>query len=112
MIKFLILAILMCSQAQAVEFDVDKFLNKSYLKVGTGYKLIKKPLTFNDGTDNSSKKHAISARFELGYRLSENVTIGVSHYSQWLVGWPINDKKEYSTTGIFIDYTFEFKRLK
>lgn len=112
MIKFLMLAILMCSQVQAVEFNVDEFLNKSYLKVGTGYKFMENHLVFSDGTDNQNNKYSISARIEFGYRLSENVTVGIAHHSQWLVGWPINDKKEYSKTEIFIDYTFELKRLR
>ena len=77
-----------------------------YIKIGTGYKLIEtdhivrangEKIYFNTGGK-------LSARIEIG-KESGNWTYGLSHHSQWLSGFPVNeDGNEYQKSEIFIDY--------
>lgn len=108
----LFIVIVFIKPAQSQEFDVQKFLNKTYVTVGTGYKFMEKTLWF---TDDAGIKHTWNdpwtARIEIGYQYSKNVRFGISHHSQWLTGWPLNDDNEYHKTEIFIDYTFTLGEL-
>ena len=115
--KYLIL-LLLSFNVSAIEFDVQKHLSKTYITVGAGYKVMESIKSYSrDITDYSVygpviqtfeqyKSSPISARIEIGYQYSRNLSFGISHHSQWLVGWPIDDKKEYSKTEVFVDYTF------
>lgn len=77
-----------------------------YIKIGSGYKLIEtdhivratgEKVYFNTGGK-------LSARIEIG-KESGNWTYGLSHHSQWLSGFPVNeDGNEYQKTEIFLDY--------
>ena len=60
-------------------------------------------MNYRDGSSNSP----ISARAEAGIE-NGPWTYGVSHHSQYLVGWPLNDDMEYEKTEIFVDYTWRF----
>lgn len=78
-----------------------------YLKVGAGYKLIETDhITMTTGEkvyfDTGGK---ISARIEIGDQRGR-WSYGLSHHSQWLEGWPVNDSDESQKTEVFIDYTF------
>lgn len=75
-----------------------------YATVGAGYKFHEKELYFQDGSTN----HPISARMELG-RECGPWSFGLSHHSQWFAGWPVNGKREYGKSEVFIDYTVKFK---
>ncbi len=94
------------------EFDVQKFLNKTYIKIGAGYKFHEHKIY---STDDMGKKHLIdqpvSARIEIGYQLSRRLTVGISHHSQWLSGFPFDNEYEYFKTELFIDYTFSLGDL-
>jgi hypothetical protein len=79
-----------------------------YIKIGSGYKLVEtdhivrttgEKVYFNTGGK-------FSARIEIG-KESGKWSYGVSHHSQWLSGFPINeDGNEYQKTELFIDYKF------
>lgn len=77
-------------------------MGEPYLKAGLGYKFRETNIDFtrNNGDTSNSK---ITARFELGYEL-DNITYGVSHHSQPLVGWPTDNRDEYAKTEFFVDY--------
>lgn len=76
-----------------------------YIKIGTGYKLIEtdhivrttgEKVYFNTGGK-------LSARIEIG-KEHGNWSYGISHHSQWLSGFPVNNKDEPQKTELFIDY--------
>jgi hypothetical protein len=80
--------------------------NKAYATVGAGYKFKESTKITVGGIDYEvDAQSPYSARLELGIECG-NITYGVAHHSQWLTGAPFNDKREYSKTEIFIDYTF------
>lgn len=78
-----------------------------YIKIGSGYKLIETEyLVLSDGNRIDMETGGkISARIEIG-KEHGNWTYGVSHRSQWLAGYPFNDKEELEVTELFIDYKF------
>lgn len=80
--------------------------NKVYATVGAGYKFQERTKLTIDNVEYDTDQSPISARIELGMQCNENLRFGVSHRSQWLQGWPVNDKKEYSVTEVFVDYTY------
>lgn len=75
-----------------------------YVKVGAGYKIEEPKIYWFDGTKTNNP---ISARMEAGFKY-QNWSYGLSHHSQWLRGWPVNDKFEYYKTEFFIDYEWDF----
>ena len=99
MIKYLLL-ILLSTSVTAQEFDVKAFLDKTYIKVGVGYKIGEVDLWFKDGNGvQQSFNEPLAARLEIGYQLTERITIGYTHRSQWARGYP-----EYYVDEFFIDY--------
>ena len=96
---------LLAFKAQASEFNVDEYLNKTYITVGIGYKFSETKIYYNDDLWHDP----YSARIEIGYKgcIWERVTCGISHHSQWMTGFPIShNQNEYQKTELFIDYTF------
>lgn len=77
-----------------------------YIKIGSGYKLIE--------TDHIVMTTGEKVYFNTGGKLSARIEIGkehgrwsygISHHSQWLSGFPINeDGNEYQKTELFVDY--------
>ena len=96
---------------QAEDFDVKSYLAKTYITIGAGYKFQETNLKLNKDGVQSNWNEPMSARIEVYYQYSKNVTFGISHHSQWLTGFPFNDDSEYSKTEIFIDYTFSLGGL-
>ena len=78
-------------------------LPPTYLKVGTGYKL-NETKVFDEGEQVNDP---ITARFELGVGVSESITIGYAHRSQWRRGYPVDGRGEYNVDEVFIDYTIK-----
>jgi len=106
MIKYLLL-ILLSTSVTAQEFDVKAFLDKTYIKIGVGYKVREFNLfVFNGDGTREPFNEPITARFELGYELTDNITIGFTHRSQYGTGMP-----EYYVDEFFIDYKFTFGDL-
>ncbi|HHZ70504.1 MAG TPA: hypothetical protein EYN54_09575 [Methylococcaceae bacterium] len=100
------------NKAMSSEFDVQKFLNKTYIKIGAGYKFHEAKFYLPDSTGGTHLiEQPISARIEIGYQLSRKLTVGISHHSQWLSGFPLTNKYEYFKTELFIDYTFSLGDL-
>ncbi len=102
---YLILFILVSSFCNAGDYSY-------YVKIGAGYKFNEPSTlaTYVDGvryTDGVDFGGPITSRIEIGVETG-NVSFGISHHSQWLEGWPINDKDEYYKTEVFIDYKFTF----
>lgn len=98
----------MSAPALSGEFDVIDYLDKTYITIGAGYKFKEATMYFDDKNGNPKEfNEPISARIEIGYRYNKNIRFGISHHSQWLTGWPVNnDRNEYEKTEFFIDYTF------
>lgn len=94
--------------AVASEFNIDKYLAKTYVTIGAGYKFHESTLTYRDEEGNKYDWHdPYSARIEIGYYYNKNIKFGISHHSQWATGFPMDDDiNEYGKTEIFIDYTF------
>lgn len=91
--KLLVLSILMAALSGCSS------LPPTYLKVGAGLK----GNETNVYHEYTQVNDPLTARFELGMELSENVTIGYTHRSQWL-----KTNGEYVVDEVFIDYTFKF----
>ena len=90
------------ASAQASEFNVKEYLDKTYITVGVGYKFQETDYYFSNGKFDDP----YSARIKIEYRLNKYISYGVDHHSQWMTGFPVNnDKNEPSKTEIFIDYT-------
>lgn len=106
MIKYLLIILLLSTSVNAIEFDVKSFLDKTYIKVGAGYKFKEISLFTNIDGVRTSFNEPLSARFEIGYQWSDNVTIGYTHRSQWLSGMP-----EYYVDELFVDYKFSLGGL-
>jgi hypothetical protein len=103
-----LMVLLTIKSASASEFDVKAFLDKTYISVGAGYKFDELQLNFyrDDGTV-TNVNDPLSARIEVGYQYSKNLTFGISHHSQWRTGFPFNSESaEYYKTEFFIDYKF------
>ena len=112
-VVFLVLVItpILAAPANADEFDIKEYLNKTHVTIGAGYKVQETSLEFTRDGVTTEWSEPVSARIEVYYQYSDNVTFGISHHSQWLTGWPVNSEKEYSKTEIFIDYTFSVGSL-
>ena len=104
-------AVVMILPAEAADFDVKSYLAKTYITIGAGYKFQETNLKLNKDGVQSNWNEPMSARIEVYYQYSKNVTFGISHHSQWLTGFPFNDDSEYSKTEVFIDYTFSLGGL-
>ncbi len=102
----ILMTVLFVKSVSAEQFNVSKYLSKSYVTVGIGYKLEETSLTFKDGNMSSP----VSARLEMGIK-DGNITYGISHHSQWFTGFPFNNDMEYGKTEIFIDYKFQLGEL-
>jgi hypothetical protein len=76
-----------------------------YIKIGSGYKLIETEYVRRPNNEkvyfNTGGK--LSARIEIG-KEKGSWTYGIAHHSQWLSGFPFDDKEELQKTEIFIDY--------
>jgi hypothetical protein len=92
--KFLLILIILCTGCSST---------RNYVKVGAGYKFNETSIDFYDGASTSP----ISARIEAGQH-NGAWSYGISHHSQWLRGWPVNNNTEYYKTELFIDYEWEF----
>ena len=103
----IVTALIATAPTSASEFDVDKFLNNTYVTVGIAHKLRENTIKYKGVPIEQSP----TARIEVFYQYSKHVKFGISHHSQWLLGKPFNDKAEYSKTEIFIDYTFSLGDL-
>jgi len=101
MIKYLPI-LLVSINVNAVEFDIKSFLDKTYVKIGVGYKFNETPL-YNDG---ARFNEPLSAQFELSYQWSDSITIGYRHRSQWLAGNP-----EYYVDELFGEFKFSLGGL-
>jgi hypothetical protein len=72
-----------------------------YAKVGAGYKFVEYKYSEFEYVS------PYSARIDLAVDCG-NLSFGISHHSQWLTGWPINNVKEPNKTEFFIDYKVYF----
>ncbi len=82
--------------------NADDWKDDVYFKVGAGYKL-------NENTmyiDGIKVRKAITARFVIGYQVSDRLSVGYTHRSQWSEGAPFNKRGEYAVDELFIDYKF------
>ena len=107
--KALLLTVLLATSATSVsasEFNLDAFLNKTYVTIGAGYKFKESQFKYKENGQTVRFNDPLSARFEIGYQYNKHIKFGVSHDSQWRTGFPFNNKKEPSKTEVFIDYTF------
>ena len=87
-----------------------------YVSVGAGLKFQETNIDWvRHGKESSNVP--ISARIEIGAErevpcvmmgVKCSVKTGASHHSQWLAGWPVNDKGEYSKSEFFVDYKWVF----
>lgn len=77
-----------------------------YLKVGAGYKFDE--LALYSSKTREMISDPLTARIEVGYEKGP-LTFGVSHHSQWLRGWPVDDKLEYYKTELFVDYKIDWE---
>ena len=98
-------------EVKASELDVKSYLDKTYVTIGAGYKFQETNLKLTRNGVKKDWNEPVSARIEIYYQYSKNVTFGISHHSQWLTGFPFDDDSEYSKTEIFIDYTFSLGDL-
>jgi len=74
-------------EAKAEEFNVKSFLDKTYVKIGAGYKVHEQDITImRDDGSSYSMDNPISARIEIYYQVTKNLTVGYAHHSQWLAG--------------------------
>ena len=99
-------ALMFSAVAEAEQFDVDAFLNKTYVTIGLGYKLQETELWFIDDGVRTRFDEPFSSRIEIGYNWSRHLKFGVAHYSQYLSGSPFNNDQEYEVTMLFVDFTF------
>ena len=103
----LILVILFSVSSQADEFDVANYMNNTSFYVGASYKFQEKYYAPTGVTSSP-----IGARIGITYQYSEHLSFGIDHHSQWLSGYPVNNKTDvYSKTEIFIDYKFTLANL-
>lgn len=77
-----------------------------YLKVGVGYKVDEFQIYLNK--EQAWFDDPVTARGELGYRKG-SLSFGVSHDSQYLTGWPFNDRSEYYKTELFLDWQVDWE---
>lgn len=94
--------------SHGVEFDVQAFLNKTYIEVGVGYKFDELTINFN----GEKWDDPYSARIEMGYNITKHFVIGISHHSQWATGFPLGgSKNEYYKTEIFAGFRFNLGEI-
>ena len=80
-------------------------LPDTYLTIGTGLKINETNVYF----DENKFTDPISARIQLEFQISESLSIGYNHRSQWFSGAPFNSESEYNLDELFIDYRFKLK---
>lgn len=110
----LIAALLTVPTINADEFNIQSYLNKTYVTIGIGYKFDELRIHFiNQNTgEKYNWRDPYSARIEIGYNLTNNVKFGISHHSQWATGFPFNGQKnEYYKTELFVDFTFKLSDI-
>lgn len=78
-----------------------------YVKVGAGLKFQEQINRYCNSKLQCNGSSPLTARIEAGIHQG-SWSYGVSHHSQWLVGFPFNDDKEYSKTELFVDYEWQF----
>lgn len=82
--------------------------SRPYVTVGAGYKVSETEYHFLVQHDAYYQKgHPLTARIDIGLE-NGDFKYGLSHHSQWIEGWPVNDNGEYEKTEFFIDYTYKF----
>lgn len=84
-----------------------KACDEVYLKIGAGYKFQQTEyLQTQDGARHTlDHTSPISARIEIGVQKGK-LSYGLSHHSNWLSGWPVNNDTEYTKTELYVDYRF------
>ncbi len=89
-----ILVMVACGDSLAIESDF-------FVKVGAGYKV---------DQQQAFEASPLSARIDAGFDnvLVDGLSMGVSHHSQWMTGFPFNEDKEVFKTEVFIDYTWRW----
>lgn len=102
----LIMALFDCNKTEASELNLENI----YIKVGAGYKF-EESVQHVIYQGERNKVHPISARIELYWQYTDNLTFGISHHSQWATGFPFNDTREPSKTELFIDYKFSLVEI-
>ena len=107
----IVICILTMPKVKADEFNVKSYLDKTYVTIGAGYKFQETNLKLTRNGVKKDWNEPVSARIEIYYQYSKNVTFGISHHSQWLTGFPFDDDSEYSKTELFVDYTFSLGDL-
>ena len=112
LIGYILLATLTLRSAHGTEFDVKAFLDKTYITVGVGYKVQETKLYHTNSYGSSYVMNdPITARIDIGYQYSKNLTFGISHHSQYFTNAPFNNREEYAKTELFIDYKFHLGDL-
>ena len=113
-IMIVIITLMLCivtNKALSAEFDVQKHLNKTYIKVGAGYKFNEIDLYSTENGKRIKFNDKWSAKIEIGYHITDRLITGYRHRSQLLSGWPLNDDTEYYVDELFIDYEFNLGDL-
>lgn len=92
---------LLIAVALVVSFSTSALEMDFFVKVGAGYKV---------DQQQAFESSPLSARIDVGFDnvLVDGLSMGVSHHSQWLTGFPFNDTKEVFKTEVFIDYTWRW----
>ena len=110
--KYLLTLLALSFNVSASEFDVESFLNKTYITVGIAHKIRETELThYTSDGGQYSMNDPTSAILEVGYQYSKNITFGVSHHSQYFTGAPFNNREEYAKTEIFVKCKFTLAEL-
>lgn len=110
--KYLLILLALSFNTSAEEFDVKSFLNKTYVTVGVGYKVQETKLYYTNSNGSSYVMNdPVTARIDIGYQYSKNLTFGISHHSQYFTNAPFNNREEYAKTELFIDYKFYLGEL-
>ncbi len=105
--KYILILLALSFNVSASEFDLESFLNKTYITVGIAHKIQETELSYTKGDGKRySMNDPTSAIFEIGYQYSKNITFGLSHHSQYFTGKPFNNRNEYAKTEIFLSYKF------
>ena len=103
----IIVLIVTMPEAKAEQFDVKAFLNNIHVRVGVAHKITETSMHYN----GVRLRKKLTARIGVWHRFNEvfskhcYVDLGVDHHSQYLEGWPINNRNEYVKTEFFLDGT-------
>lgn len=78
-----------------------------YLRIGIGHKFAESDKITVDGVDRTVDYNG-RASARIGVAAYKGTwSIGIDHHSQYDTGWPVNNKKEYYKTELFIDKRFK-----